>query len=90
MREGIHPDYYQAKVVCNCGTEFVTGSTKVQSAIHSTQDSRRHHLLAEELISSTRSTVYQTINFELRLRFFGTSTFFECIQNILERYGYVI
>ena len=23
MREGIHPDYYQAKVVCNCGNEFV-------------------------------------------------------------------
>ena len=32
MREGIHPDYYQAKVVCNCGNEFVTGSTK--SEIH--------------------------------------------------------
>ena len=28
MREGIHPAYYQAKVVCNCGNEFVTGSTK--------------------------------------------------------------
>jgi large subunit ribosomal protein L31 len=28
MRAGIHPDYYQAKVVCNCGNEFVTGSTK--------------------------------------------------------------
>ena len=27
MREGIHPKYYQAKVVCNCGNEFVTGST---------------------------------------------------------------
>ena len=25
MREGIHPNYYQAKVVCNCGNEFVTG-----------------------------------------------------------------
>lgn len=32
MREGIHPTYYQAKVVCNCGNEFVTGSTK--SDIH--------------------------------------------------------
>ena len=30
MREGIHPAYYQAKVVCNCGNEFVTGSTKVE------------------------------------------------------------
>ena len=28
IREGIHPNYYQAKVVCNCGNEFVTGSTK--------------------------------------------------------------
>lgn len=28
MREGIHPEYYQAKVTCNCGNEFVTGSTK--------------------------------------------------------------
>ena len=28
MKQGIHPNYYQAKVVCNCGNEFVTGSTK--------------------------------------------------------------
>ena len=28
MKEGIHPNYYQAKVVCHCGNEFVTGSTK--------------------------------------------------------------
>lgn len=28
MKDGIHPQYYQAKVVCNCGNEFVTGSTK--------------------------------------------------------------
>lgn len=28
MREGIHPKYQQAKVTCNCGNEFVTGSTK--------------------------------------------------------------
>ena len=28
MREGIHPNYYQAKVVCNCGNEFTVGSTK--------------------------------------------------------------
>lgn len=27
MREGIHPEYHQAKVTCNCGNEFVTGST---------------------------------------------------------------
>jgi large subunit ribosomal protein L31 len=28
MKDGIHPEYYQAKVICNCGNEFVTGSTK--------------------------------------------------------------
>jgi large subunit ribosomal protein L31 len=28
MREGIHPNYNQIKVVCNCGNEFMTGSTK--------------------------------------------------------------
>ena len=27
-RDDIQPTYYQAKVVCNCGNEFVTGSTK--------------------------------------------------------------
>ena len=28
MREGIHPNYQTAKVVCNCGNEFETRSTK--------------------------------------------------------------
>jgi large subunit ribosomal protein L31 len=28
MREGIHPDYYECKVTCNCGNSFVTRSTK--------------------------------------------------------------
>lgn len=28
MKKNIHPKYYQAKVICNCGNEFVTGSTK--------------------------------------------------------------
>ena len=28
MREVIHPEYYQAKVICNCGNTFETGSTK--------------------------------------------------------------
>lgn len=32
MKEEIQPKYYQAKVTCNCGNEFVTGSTK--SEIH--------------------------------------------------------
>ena len=28
MKAAIHPNYFQAKVRCNCGNEFVTGSTK--------------------------------------------------------------
>jgi large subunit ribosomal protein L31 len=28
MKETGHPAYFQAKVKCNCGNEFVTGSTK--------------------------------------------------------------
>ncbi|MFI3173780.1 MAG: 50S ribosomal protein L31 [Bacillota bacterium] len=27
MREGIHPEYNQVPVKCNCGNEFTTGST---------------------------------------------------------------
>ena len=50
MREGIHPNYYQAKVVCNCGNEFVTGSTKEE--IH-TQVSRKLLRLVVRLTSST-------------------------------------
>ena len=28
MREGLHPDFYQAQVTCNCGNTFTVGSTK--------------------------------------------------------------
>ena len=28
MKEGIHPNYYQATVTCNGGNTFVTGCTK--------------------------------------------------------------
>ena len=27
MREGIHPECFQAKVRCHCGNEFTVGST---------------------------------------------------------------
>ena len=27
MKEGIHPKYYEAKVICGCGNTFTTGST---------------------------------------------------------------
>ncbi len=63
MREGIHPNYYQATVTCNCGNTFVTGSTKedihveiCSNVIHSTQDSRKLLRLVDVSISSTRNT----------------------------------
>ena len=33
MKAEIHPKYYQAKVRCNCGNEFSTGSTKEEIRI---------------------------------------------------------
>ena len=63
MREGIHPDYYQATVTCNCGNTFVTGSTK--SDIHVEICSKCHPFYTGQqkelrhvdvLISSTRNT----------------------------------
>ena len=33
MREGIHPDYHQATVTCNCGNTFVTGSVKKEMKV---------------------------------------------------------
>ena len=49
MREGIHPDYHQATVTCNCGS--------APSAIRSIQDSRKRLRHVAVLISSTRNTV---------------------------------
>ena len=28
MKQGIHPDFKQAKVTCSCGNEFTVGSVK--------------------------------------------------------------
>ena len=77
MREGIHPNYYQAKVVCNCGNEFVTGSTKEEihveicSKCHSFYTGQQKAAKARvELICSTVSTVFhsQTNKKDDRLR----------------------
>ena len=64
MREGIHPNYYQATVTCNCGNTFVTGSTKkdihveicskMPSILHRTAEKLLR--LVDVLISSTRNT----------------------------------
>ena len=80
MREGIHPDYYQAKVVCNCGNEFVTGSTKEE--IHVEICSKCHPFYTgQQKASSTRGRIdkfnkYQTINFEIKVEVFRDLNFF--------------
>ena len=64
MREGIHPDYYQATVTCNCGNTFVTGSTKedihveICSKCHPfyTGQQKSAQNSTDVSISSTRST----------------------------------
>ena len=28
MKQGIHPDYQPTKIICACGAEYETGSTK--------------------------------------------------------------
>ena len=61
MREGIHPEYHQATVTCNCGNTFVTGSTKesihveICSKCHPFYTKRLRHVAV--LINSTRNTV---------------------------------
>lgn len=73
MKEGIHPEYYQATVTCNCGNTFVTGSTKrismlksAPNAIHSTQDSRKQQQHADVLINSIRNTASNNKRFGYR------------------------
>ena len=42
MKEGLHPEYHQATVTCNCGNKFVKGSTKKE--IHVEVCSKCHSL----------------------------------------------
>lgn len=64
MRKGIHPDYQEATVTCNCGNTFVTGSTKKElhveicSACHPFYTGQQKAVQpVVELISSTKNMV---------------------------------
>ncbi len=66
MKAGIHPNYYQATITCNCGNTFVPALPSPNftlkfalSAILSILASRRQHRLADVSISSTASMVWQ-------------------------------
>ena len=85
MREGIHPNYYQAKVVCNCGNEFVTGSTKedihVEICSKCTQDSRKLLRLVDVLISSIVNMVLSR-KVRNQVEVIEISTFFLCNEKL--------
>ena len=83
MKEGIHPNYYQATVTCNCGNTFVTGSTseeihvEICSKCHPFyQDSRKQLRLVAVLISSIRNTEWTNKITGIGLRFLNLSPFF--------------
>ncbi|MEG1528986.1 MAG: 50S ribosomal protein L31 [Clostridia bacterium] len=42
MKEGIHPNYHDVKVVCACGSEFYTGTTKDVSELRVEMCSKCH------------------------------------------------
>ena len=86
MREGIHPDYYQATVTCNCGNTFVTGSTKPE--IHVEICSKCHPFYTgQQKAAQARGRIEQFnkkygmnqfIKVTERLRLQYTSTFSSC------------
>ena len=56
MKEGIHPKYYECRVVCNCGNEFVTGSTKKE--IHVETCSKCHPFYTgQQRVASARGRI---------------------------------
>ena len=67
MREGIHPEYHQATVTCNCGNTFVTGSTKKE--IHVEICSKCHPFYTGQQCCSswTYREVQQEIRHEIRI-----------------------
>ena len=68
MKTDIQPKYFQAKVTCNCGNEFVTGSTKEEirvevcsNVIHFIQVSKRLLQFVERLRSSIADMVLTVV-----------------------------
>ena len=72
MKEGIHPEYYQATVTCNCGNTFVTGSTKkdihveICSKCHSFYTGQQKAAAARGRIDKFRNTASNNKRFGYR------------------------
>ena len=80
MREGIHPDYYQATVEIHLLQDQqrkISTLRSVLNAIHSTQVSRKLTELMVVLISSTRNTVSTNRKkwLQIRLRLLNLNLF---------------
>ena len=81
MREGIHPAYYQAKVVCNCGNEFVTGSTKEEihveicSKCHPFYTGQQKATSARGRIDKFNRSMVLITSYEHKVEVVKTSTF---------------
>jgi large subunit ribosomal protein L31 len=52
MKQGIHPQYHQARVVCACGETFVTGSTKKEIRVEICSKCHPFYTGARRLVDS--------------------------------------
>ena len=91
MREGIHPNYYQAKVVCNCGNEFVTGSTKedihveICSKCHSFYTGQQKATQVVDVLISSIVNMVLSRKVRNQVEVIEISTFFLCNEkNLIE------
>jgi large subunit ribosomal protein L31 len=52
MKQGIHPQYYQARVTCACGETFVTGSTRKEIRVEICSKCHPFYTGARRLVDS--------------------------------------
>ena len=52
MKQGIHPQYHQARIVCACGETFVTGSTKKEIRVEICSKCHPFYTGARRLVDS--------------------------------------
>ena len=84
MIEGIHPEYHQVTVKCNCGNEFVTGSTKPEIKVEVCSKCHPFYTGSQKLLleaggrvskNSTKNTAENNIDINIKGRLSLTSPF---------------
>lgn len=53
MKEDIHPDYQQARVICDCGNEFKVGSTKEKIEVEICHECHPFYTGEERVLDTT-------------------------------------